>query len=337
MHWRWYILLLVFPGYHLAGKAQQIKVLNSGPLCNIRSMSVVNAKIAWLGASNGYIGFTINGGQSWKWQQVKEFEQSDFRDVQAFSNHEAIIMSSGNPALILRTVDGGKSWHVVYRNNDKAYFFDAFDFENKNHGILAGDPMNGRFLILETKDRGQSWHQLQQSPIAQAGEACFAASGTCIAWLNKNQFAVVTGGTKTRLLTYHTLKQKWTCQALPLQQRKPSTGAFSIATSKQYNVIVGGNYQSPLLPDSTACYFANNEQTLTLSLQMPLGYQSCVTYIKKNIFVSTGAAGTHITYDAGKHWTQIDKTSYNVCQKIKQENSVLLAGDKGRIGIFKID
>src|ERR1700722_11826249 len=89
-----------------------------GKPTSIRGLSVVDDSIAWLSGSKGTVAITHNGGKTWDWQQVKGFETSDFRDIEAFSDKEAIVMSSGTPALILKTTDGGINWKVKYNNTD---------------------------------------------------------------------------------------------------------------------------------------------------------------------------------------------------------------------------
>src|ERR1700744_572242 len=106
-------LLLVTPI-----KAQTITQLEQGKPTSIRGLSVVDDSVAWISGSRGTIAITRNGGRDWAWSQVKGFEKSDFRDIEAFSDKEAVIMSSGTPALILKTVDGGKNWQIKYRNTD---------------------------------------------------------------------------------------------------------------------------------------------------------------------------------------------------------------------------
>src|SRR6202166_938222 len=127
-----FILLLLFSVSIL--KAQHIEQLQEGKPTSIRGLSVVDDNVAWISGSKGYIAITNDGVKTWNWQQVKGFEKSDFRDIEAFSDKEAIIMSSGTPALILKTIDGGVNWEVKYRNADTAYFFDAMDFAERKHG-----------------------------------------------------------------------------------------------------------------------------------------------------------------------------------------------------------
>lgn len=316
--------------------AQTIEVLDQSQPCSIRGLSVVNNQIAWVSGSKGHVGVTTNGGKTWKWQQVKGFEESDFRDVEAFSEKEAIIMSSGTPALILKTTDGGMNWKVNYRNEDKAYFLDAMAFADSKHGYVLGDPINNKFLVLETKDSGKTWIKLDNAPAALPNEAAFAASGTCIS-IDKGLISIVTGGNSSRLISSPINRINWRYTNLPITHGKSSTGAFSAATGKNNLLIVGGDYVNNTNVDSVACYTNSPDSSINIqhSEQNPAGFQSCVAFIKADFFVSTGTSGTNITRDNGKTWKQINTDSYNVCQKAKQGKLVLLAGDKGKIALFK--
>ena len=199
--------LLVF---FIAGniKAQSIVLLQQNKPVSIRGLSVVDDSVAWVSGSKGWIGVTLNGGKNWSWQQVPGFEKADFRDVEAFSDKEAIIMSSGTPALILKTVDGGSSWQVKYRNADTTYFFDAMDFADKQHGYVLGDPINNKFVLMETMDQGETWAMVKTRPDAMSGEAAFAASGTCLRVTNQ-MFNIVTGGTYSRVLISPVSEMNW--------------------------------------------------------------------------------------------------------------------------------
>src|ERR1700761_702418 len=149
-----HFLILLFILATSYANAQKIVMLQESKLSSIRGLSVVNNNIAWVSGSNGYTALTTDGGKTWTWQQVKGFEKADFRDIEAFSDKEAIIMASGTPALILKTIDGGKNWQIKYRNTDTAYFLDAMKFINAKHGIVLGDPISNKFLLLETNDCG---------------------------------------------------------------------------------------------------------------------------------------------------------------------------------------
>ena len=204
--------------------AQHIEVLQQGKSTSIRGLSVVDDNVAWISGSKGTIATTIDGGKTWSWQQVKGFEKSDFRDIEAFSDKKAIIMSSGTPALILKTTDGGANWQVKYKNTDTAYFFDAMDFADKQHGYVLGDPIAGKFVMMETKDGGETWLPFKSPPDALPGEAAFAASGTCLR-VDTAEVDVVTGGSRSRWLILINDKispASWISTNLPMIQGKSS-------------------------------------------------------------------------------------------------------------------
>ncbi|MEX8547230.1 MAG: WD40/YVTN/BNR-like repeat-containing protein [Mucilaginibacter sp.] len=316
--------------------AQSVLPLPEGPNCSIRGLSVVNNRVAWASGSKGQVGLTKDGGKTWKWQQIKGFGQSDFRDVEAFSDREAVIMSSGTPALILKTDDGGASWQIKFQN-DKTYFLDALAFVDDRHGFALGDPIEGKFLLLETKDGGETWNPMPDPPTALPGEAAFAASGTCIS-TNGKTLTIVTGGKVSRMLTLDIgSKQKnaeWQALPLPLLHGKDSQGAFSSAKNKKQQLVVGGDYQDKQRTDSVMCTVSGSS-VANVSARPPAGYQSCVAFINGDVFISTGTSDSNITTDGGKTWRQVDKASYNVCQKAKRGRLVLLAGDQGKIAVYK--
>jgi len=317
-------------------EAQQITLLQQGKPTNIRGISVVNDKIAWVSGSNGYVAVTTNSGKTWAWQQIKGFEQADFRDVEAFSDKEAIIMSSGTPALLLKTTDAGQTWKINYRNIDTAYFLDAMDFSDNKHGFVLGDPIKDKFLLLETKDGGNTWNNYPNAPTASKGEASFAASGTCLRVTSDNTVFIVTGGNAANVNKLQTNTASWIQYSIPILKGQAAQGAFSIAINNKQMVIVGGDYQHDHRTDSTACYSANNGKTWQSAHVFPAGYQSCVEFINDNKYLSTGTPGTNITIDGGNTWAQIDTNIFNICRKAKHGNLVLLGGSNGKIAIFKL-
>ena len=329
------LLLVLFLVVNSA-KAQSIVLLKQDKLTSIRGLSVVDDSVAWVSGSKGYIGITLNGGKNWNWQQVPGFEKSDFRDVEAFSDKEAIIMSSGTPALILKTIDGGSSWQVKYRNTDTSYFFDAMDFADNRHGYILGDPINNKFVLMETIDQGESWAMVKTRPDAMPGEAAFAASGTCLRVTNQ-MLNIVTGGTDSRALISPMVELNWVNFNLFIAHGLPSQGAFSIAHGEHDIMVVGGDYAKDANKDSVAVVFSRAPHTgEIIPAEGPSGFQSCVKYISGETYLSTGTPGSNITRDGGNTWAKIDNTSFNVCCKAKHGKLVMLAGDGGKIGVLKL-
>jgi len=336
--WFKYFFLLFTLLFAPALRAQTIVPLQQGKPTSIRGLSVVDDNVAWVSGSKGYIAITKDGGKNWDWQQVKGFEKADFRDIEAFSDNEAIIMSSGTPALILKTTDGGANWKVKYQNADTSYFFDAMDFDTPKHGIVLGDPIGAKFMLMETKDGGESWNLYNDRPDAQPGEAAFAASGTCLK-ISKYFIGIATGGSNARLINYNITLGSWQYDQLPIVHHKASQGAFSFALGRDRMLLVGGDYADDKKADSVAAYAKTRLDATQMYTQIktgPGGFQSCVEYIKDNIFLSTGTPGSNITTDGGKTWVKINDTSYNVCRKAKHGKLVLLAGNGGKIGVLKM-
>ncbi|HEY4326150.1 MAG TPA: YCF48-related protein [Mucilaginibacter sp.] len=329
------LVLLLSVSFAINLHAQTITILQQGKPTSIRGLSVVDDNVAWISGSKGYIAITTDGGKNWTWQQVKGFEKSDFRDIEAFSDKEAIIMSSGTPAVILKTTDGGSNWQMEYSNADTAWFFDAMDFADPKHGYVLGDPINGKFLLMETKNGGETWDMFKNRPDALPGEAAFAASGTCLRLYN-GEIDIATGGTNARLLSYQH-NNTWNYSNIPILHGKQSQGAFSFAFGKNNGIIVGGDYANDKKTDSIAAIHKVHPILFFYTpSKQPSGFQSCVEWISADIFLSTGTPGSNITMDGGKTWTKIDDTSYNVCRKAKHGKLVLLGGNGGKIGVFKM-
>lgn len=318
-------------------KAQTITILQQDKPTSIRGLSVVDDKTAWISGSKGYIAKTNDGGKTWNWQQIKGYEKSDFRDIEAFDDKEAVIMSSGTPSFVLKTKDGGQTWQEKYQKTDTTYFLDAMDFADKLHGYILGDPINNKFLLLETKDGGETWNESQNAPEALTGEAAFAASGTCLRVTNKGAIYIASGGKSTRLISLQPNANQWQYSNLPITHGQSSEGAFSLSIVRNQAIIVGGDYANDKKTDSVATiYMVPPALTFTPPQKGPAGFQSCVELIKSGVFISTGTSGSNLTTDGGGTWKQIDSTSFNVCRKAKEGKLVLLAGNGGKIAVLKL-
>ena len=163
---------------------------------SIRGLCVVNDQVIWASGSRGTVAKSTDGGKTFTFQQLKDYQKSDFRDIEAFDDKTAVMLSSGTPAYILKTIDGGETWKEVYQNLDTAYFLDGMDFWNNQKGMIVGDPINGKFLLLQTYNGGDTWNLIDEKylPKAKKGEAVFAASGTSIKCWGNNDFGFVSGG-----------------------------------------------------------------------------------------------------------------------------------------------
>ncbi|MEI8075559.1 MAG: oxidoreductase [Bacteroidota bacterium] len=318
-----FILTTAFDGH---AQTAQINTLVSGNKVSIRGLSVVNNQLIWASGNNGNVARSVDGGKNFDWIKVIGYEKRDFRDIEAFDENTAIIMGVDAPAIILKTIDGGKSWKKVLDDSTKGMFLDAMDFSDINNGVVIGDPIDQRVYLSKTSDQGNTWKRLESNDYANKdGEAFFASSGTNIKLIGK-QVAFVSGGKSSRLF----YSNKW--YDIPLLQGKESTGGNSIAVNHGDAVVVGGDFSKDTITAGN-CVLINLGKDLifTQPQTAPHGYRSCVIYLSKNVLVACGTSGVDLSKDGGKNWELISKESFHVVQKAKKGESVYLAGSNGRI------
>lgn len=319
----------------LFAQKPNIEILTSGNKTSLRGLSVINDNVVWVSGSGGTVGKSSNGGKNWKWMTVRGFEKKEFRDIEAFDANTAVIMAIDTPATILKTTDGGDSWKIVYENRTKGMFLDAMDFVGDQYGIVIGDPIAGKIFIAETYNSGDSWTELRpdaKRPVADSGEAFFAASGTNIRLMIDKQFFAVSGGTKSRLI------QKYAATPLPIIQGQETTGANSIDVYDNGNgkgsnrmIIVGGDFKADTSSQKN-CFITNDGgKTWKAPKEPPHGYRSCVEYLSKDDLLSCGLTGVDYSFNGGKTWQWISKESFHVCRIAKQGTGIFLAGNNGKI------
>jgi len=316
-----------------------INILDSGRKTSLRGLSVVDDNIVWASGSNGTVARSVDGGKTFEWLTVAGYEKRDFRDIEAFDANTAIIMGIAEPAIILKTKDGGKSWYKVFEDSTKGMFLDAMDFSDSKYGIVIGDPINQKMFKAYTFDSGESWNQLFLPPSLNEGEAMFASSGTNIKTVHKSLYSkvVVTGGTKSNLIFIPVNPKLPNIYVpLPIVQGKESTGANSIAVYKKRIFIVGGDFANDRDTTQNSILSTNNGKTFRQPRTPPHGYRSCVEYITKDKLITCGTSGVDISNDGGMNWELISRQSFHVCQKAKKGNKVFLAGGNGKIAVLKM-
>lgn len=304
-----------------------------------RGASVVNDRIAWVAGTKGSVGRTWNGGESWLFHTVVNFETSDFRTVYAFDSLNVVIANAGSPAYILRTNDAGANWKVVYTNNDAKAFIDGVDFWNEKEGIMYGDPLSGKMLLLQTKDGGHTWKELPASarPALSEGEASFAASGTGIQCLDNSKVIVATGGTVSRLWVSEDKGSSWRPYEVPVVQGGKMTGIYSLAfKDSKRGIVVGGDYEKPASSEKHVFLTDDGGATWTQPKVPTRGYRECVAYVTDNILLAAGTLGIDISTDGGLTWKPFsNERQFSVVKKARNGSLVLLTGGKGRVSLIQ--
>ena len=312
--------------------SQQITSIETGSKSNLRGLSVVSDDVIWASGSGGTVLRSIDGGAHWDNIIVPGYEKTDFRDIQAFSKNTAVIMGIDTPAVMLRTSDGGKTWARAYYNNSPGMFLDAMTFWNKRNGMVIGDPLDGRFFIIRTKDQGKSWQELPYAhrPLADSGEALFAASGTNVRRIKRGKVVFITGGLSSNVVL------PGAKYSLPLLKGISSAGANSIAVKNISTfMVVGGDYTKKADTAGSCVITHNGGRSFAAPQKTVSGYRSCVEYISDDTWLACGLNGVDITKDDGVTFTKISDHSFNTVIKSKRGSKVYLAGAKGAIGVME--
>ena len=96
----------------------------------LRGISAVSDKVAWASGAKGTILRTTDGGKKWLQMEIVGADTFDFRDIQAFDQNTAFVLSigPGDELRIYKTADGGRIWQLQFTNRDPKAFYDCFAF-----------------------------------------------------------------------------------------------------------------------------------------------------------------------------------------------------------------
>lgn len=301
---------------------------------SIRGLCAVNENVAWLSGANGTIRKTTDGGQNWIKLQVPETDSLDFRDIQAFDDQTAIIMSAGpgDNSRIYKTQDGGQNWQLIHTNTIEAGFFNGIAFWDEKNGLLAGDPVDSALFLLKTTDGGETWKRIPPNniPPIKEGEYGFAASGTHIAVFGENQAWIGTGGQTSSVFFSEDAGENWQVVTVPMISGAPSTGIFSLTfSSAQNGIAVGGDYTKEKEGKDNIIITNDGGKSWSLAVN-PLNYRSCVQIIEDWI-IAVGPSGSELSLDKGQTWQTIDTIGFHTLSIGNKKTGIWAAGADGRI------
>jgi photosystem II stability/assembly factor-like uncharacterized protein len=307
-----------------------------GSDADFRGLCAVSAKVAWVSGTKGTYGRTTDGGKTWSVGTVSGAEKLDFRDVEAFGETTAYLLSAGpgENSRIYKTTDGGKTWVLQFKNPDREAFYDAMAFWDDKNGAALSDPVKGQFQLIVTDDSGTNWKRLSgiNLPPALPNEGAFAASGTCLVTHGKNDIWFCTGGAKTaRVFHSQDRGQNWTVSLTPILAGTDSAGIFSIAFhDRNHGMIVGGDYRKPN-DAGAAAITTDGGETWTL-IDRPFSFRSCVAWAKDR-WVAVGTSGSNFSQDNGATWKPLDHKNYNSVA-FTSTGEGWAVGPRGRIARF---
>lgn len=332
-----FLLAVALIGLEASTALSQWQVQAIQSQADFRGLSVVSSKVAWVSGTKGTYARTVDGGKTWTVGSVPGAEKLDFRDVEAFGEETAYLLSagSGDASRIYKTTDGGKSWIKQFQSAEPASFFDALAFWDEKNGIALGDPVDGKFQLIATDDGGANWKALptKNLPAALSNEGAFAASGNCLVTFGKDDVWFVTGGAKLARVFHSSDRGKsWEARDTPIVAGEASSGIFSIAfRDKKNGILVGGDYRKPNDVGTTAAMTADGGKTWKL-LDKRLPFCSAVAWVKDR-WIAVGTSGSHTSTDNGDNWKLVDRENYNSVA-FSPTGEGWAVGPKGRIAKF---
>jgi photosystem II stability/assembly factor-like uncharacterized protein len=299
----------------------------------IRGVSAVSEKIAWASGTGGTVLRTTNGGDDWKIVSVPNAGALDFRDVDAFSDKSAYVLSIGNGELsrIYRTDDGGESWSLQLLNKDPKVFLDAMAFWGPDQGVAYSDSIDGQFVIFMTAD-GRTWDRIpaDRLPAALANEGAYAASGTNVAVHGDHVWIATTA---SRVLHSADRGRTWSVAKTPIPTSQ-SAGIFSIAfRDALHGVAVGGDYKQETDAIDNVAVTSDGGKTWTLGKALS-GYRSVVAFAprSKSSWLAVGPRGADISQDDGRTWRPFPGAGFHAFAFAPRSGIGWGVGERGSIG-----
>ncbi|HED08696.1 MAG TPA: oxidoreductase [Ignavibacteria bacterium] len=317
------------------GKELTIKKIIIYPVnSSVRALEVVNDSTVWFAGSRGVFGFTENNGITWNIDSIKTGNiVPHFRSI-AVTNKAVFLLSIASPVLLYKSVDKGKNWKIVYRENDSSAFYDAMAFWNDKEGIAMGDPIENSLSIIITRNGGNSWQKISNSKLPQTykGEAAFAASNSNIA-LHGNNVWIVTGGKKARVFHSADKGNSWEVFDTPIIKGGQMTGIYSVDFyDDKTGIIFGGDWNKKEQNTKNKAVTTDGGKTWKLIADGKTpGYRSCVRYVPDNEdkqIIAVGTPGISLSMDGGKNWQNISNEGFYTIRFGSSYKSAWLAGNK---------
>lgn len=313
------------------------------PQISIRALEILNDSTIWFAANQGVFGYTENQGKTWHIDSIKaDSIYPEFRSISILDNSTILLLSIGTPAYLFKTIDKGLTWQLAYTNRQEAIFFDCMKFKNSEEGIAIADPIDGCFKIIKTKDAGEHWTEIdcKNIPAALDGEACFAASNSCIDIVKENVW-FATGGKHSRVFFSKDFGNHFVVFENPIQQGETMTGIFSVDfLDKDFGVVAGGNYDKTDTSIVAIATTKNGGRTWNEIKTATSFFGSCVQVIdapskKKsntNRLIITGHDGTYLLNSDGTQLKHIigslnEELKFNAVRCINK--SFWFAGSNG--------
>ena len=281
---------------------------SSGTDALLQAVSPVNDDVVWVSGHQATYARTSDGGDTWTPSVMPDAEGLQFRDVAAFNERTAYLMSAGSGELsrIYRTDDGGRNWTLQYIADHPEAFLDCIDFWDVNRGLAYGDAMDGVPFLLMTMDGGATWERVppERLPLAQEGEGGFAASGTCLVADGEGRAWVAMGNAeRARVLRTEDYGQSWSVSDVPVVAGAGSGLTTVRVMSDGTGLALGGQIGQDSVRTDNVAITADGGLTWTtggaLAMEGP-AYGSAL--LDGGAAVAVGPGGLDWSADGGRTW-----------------------------------
>jgi hypothetical protein len=241
----------------------------SGTSASLRGIDSVDGTIAWASGTNGTVLKTLDGGAHWTKCAIPDAATDgatlDFRGVQAWDAEMSIVMASGpgEKSRLYKTVDGCKTWKLVFTNPDKNGFWDSL----VAHVAVAGSDdvcsagsrvVIGAILGDPAVHKSNQWDTVKSLSFYLAGfevgiacskdllspsepaifalpaETAFAASNSILDRIGPGTYWMAVGKRLIQYNTGYTVPSHFVAQnfcdiGIPFSYHSASAGVFSLA------------------------------------------------------------------------------------------------------------
>lgn len=307
--------------------AQQFIEQTSGTTNALRTVSVVNANIAWIAGASGTVLRTTDGGTTWTNVSVTGLSGT-INNIYGYS--ATLAFASANPsapvaeAELWRTSDGGTTWTKVLFQDDAGdvAFFNAVVMFDANNGFCTGDPVGGRWTNFKTTDGGLTWDSTGMF---------LPQVGTEAGWNNGIQ---VMGdrlwyGTSNSKIYYSTNRgASFTAIACPVGN------TFAIWFTSPTTGMVAGS-----LGSGTAVMAKTTDGGATWTTVTPGGTTGTVYSVmgKGDVWYHSRSTGFYRSTDFGATWASAYTAAGTIyfAQQSRNLNEDIIFGAKASGGIFK--
>jgi photosystem II stability/assembly factor-like uncharacterized protein len=305
----------------------------SGSTARFRGLSAVSKKVAWVSGTGGTVLRTTDRGRTWQSVGPPGVPTLQFRDIEAFNQDDAVILSigTGTDSRIYVTSDGGAHWTLAFQNTEPTAFYDCMAWFDRRHALAMSDPVAGKFRIIATDDGGLSWHVTGLNmPPALPNEAGFAGSGQCITTQGADRAWFGTGGgAQARVFRSGDRGATWQVSATSVHS-SPSAGIFAVDFhDPNHGFAAGGDFAAPTASPDAFALSDDGGVTWRLVPGAPDEYRSGGTWVDGHTIILVGPSGSDISRDRGETWQRFDTGSFDTVDCAG--HACWASGEQGRV------